>query len=1037
MSATHGQASNPCRLAAALILIISSLTSVRAEDSPRYEGKVLDSDHRPVAGAVVEIYDLINRNEFPMLCRRVGRTVTDQDGAYSLVRQAEGSDVIQCFVVACGEPYELASRRCSTYGGIVEPLRLGRRPLTFAGHVIDSSGNPVSGAAVYAILEYDKSAEPVWPLALASTPWLRTESQADGSYHFDHLPYEARVNLTVKAAGYADTFAWDTDHQAGRTDVDVVLLRMAGLYGRVIDEQTGTPVPEARVFVGRMGQPRVPLVVWSDAYGTIVLPSAAPTTRELWTNASGLFAVAGVAPGEYSVFLDPFTNPDRSWVGRREFVTVHEGQAREVTLHAARPGILRLRLLTRDNAQPLRELNVKLEPVEAASATALHHPDNQQIVTQRTDDQGDVQYYLAPGQYQIVSVATPHYRLVEPRPVFSVVAGDQHSAHVLMEPSGRKPGWVGICVDSRGRPVVGSQLRLLPDAEPCAVSDENGQFQFLPDPGILADSRNEAFLVAEQPELGLAGIQMVDPDVAMARPIRVKLTPAKSIEGRVMNSAGHVLDNAIVSVYLGPGYIYVATGRSTPYQFFGECLPDTRGRFHMPGLPPSRTYHVFAEAEGFSQVRKIVEKIPDGRNLFGGPPQPSSPSRTDTVFRFDTRSPTVDTGDYLLKPNRLSIWGHVVDDMGHPLRGFTVYVRNGDQLPLKSEPTDARGYFVINGLAEGKVQIETFQDNTRSEIAWVQAGDEDVRIIFAARDRHDASRTDLDPNAPPSGLVELHIVDALTERPVRQACVDVPQQKGNRVFISVDEEGIARFRVAGGTYTLAIEQYPEYRKTHIPLTIEDGQVYRQTVKLRRKPCLTAKVLDPDGKPAIGATVRFFPDSMVKVVDLNGQSPPQTGGDGCFRVVLEMPVENDILPFVVISDPSRDLGCAAACGPDLTLPEVIQLQPTASVELVIKDWPDPAPLDASTLRIQMDDGYIDFPAKYLQGGPATRPRVDGLIPLPPGHTYSIGHHWTGATFIFDAATLESGQTYQIVYTFDPGKPNVQQGRHHVDLIPKDN
>jgi hypothetical protein len=101
--------------------------------------------------------------------------------------------------------------------------------------------------------------------------------------------FPGRATLAVRARGHS-IWSQEIELEAGEeTAVHVRMDRGTVLQGTIVDSKTGLPIEHARVAC----QPR--------ATGTYVVSASALEFE--WTDASGAFAVPGLAPGKYWVHL--------------------------------------------------------------------------------------------------------------------------------------------------------------------------------------------------------------------------------------------------------------------------------------------------------------------------------------------------------------------------------------------------------------------------------------------------------------------------------------------------------------------------------------------------------------------------------------------------------------------------------------------------------------------------------------------------------------------------------------------------------------
>jgi hypothetical protein len=120
---------------------------------------------------------------------------------------------------------------------------------------------------------------------------LRTA--ADGSFQLS-LPPAARFLVQVSVAGYAPVnpiTSFSTRPEPGEQNLKLMVIRRAALRGTVIDEDTGKPIPNVRVWPKR--------VEYVRGSRELLLPEGAVTA-----GADGAFSVDDLPPGDYIVELN-------------------------------------------------------------------------------------------------------------------------------------------------------------------------------------------------------------------------------------------------------------------------------------------------------------------------------------------------------------------------------------------------------------------------------------------------------------------------------------------------------------------------------------------------------------------------------------------------------------------------------------------------------------------------------------------------------------------------------------------------------------
>jgi len=215
--------------------------------TPGIIGTVLDPLGAPVEGArVVSLPGWVSKalvpEEIEPDLEANRRALTDSRGSF-LVSAAGDQPVTTLLVDTEGYPAHL---RSGVRAGDSVTIRL-HRPLVLAGRVLDARSVPVPGAIVsWTDFDFD------------SGVLLEKKSVAgdDGSYRLSPLPGVQEALVRADAEGYAPTLvslsrsqmhSLPPSDERGEKSFDLVLIAGATLRGRIVDAETGAPIPGFRV----------------------------------------------------------------------------------------------------------------------------------------------------------------------------------------------------------------------------------------------------------------------------------------------------------------------------------------------------------------------------------------------------------------------------------------------------------------------------------------------------------------------------------------------------------------------------------------------------------------------------------------------------------------------------------------------------------------------------------------------------------------------------------------------------------------------
>lgn len=242
------------------------------------EGRVVDPQDRPVAGAQVRVHSLS-----PLLQGR-DRTLEEEpilsaaDGSFSLSDLPRGESLM-VFVDKTG--YVTASLD-NVEVPMPEPLRVVLKPGSkVSGRVVNEAGEPVAGAAVSLT---QISTQLVGIRAMPEKPIGSARSDADGQFTAEEIE-AGKAHLTAFARGFLEADLPPFEVETGR-DVEglqVVLRRGAVVTGRVTGTD-GTAVAGARVQLVQGSGRRTPATYLGGAT----------------TDGDGNYRLEGVADGSQS-----------------------------------------------------------------------------------------------------------------------------------------------------------------------------------------------------------------------------------------------------------------------------------------------------------------------------------------------------------------------------------------------------------------------------------------------------------------------------------------------------------------------------------------------------------------------------------------------------------------------------------------------------------------------------------------------------------------------------------------------------------------
>ncbi|UCF14856.1 MAG: hypothetical protein JSW59_15715, partial [Phycisphaerales bacterium] len=222
------------------------------------QGRIVDIKAQPVSGAEVAVYEQFYNystgENYAKLVDEIKRT--DADGRFVVganihVRRrvcvvarkeglALGWDVLD---------FSIDDKAVANFNIILEP------PCALAGTVVDEEGRPVVGAKVRALPKTSYLERLRQRPILAPEHWLTTRTDNKGRFSFKNFAADVRSDFWVDAPGWASVHKYTTNYlsacgfEVGQTGVRLVLPREVPVRGRVINGDTGNPVPGANIVI--------------------------------------------------------------------------------------------------------------------------------------------------------------------------------------------------------------------------------------------------------------------------------------------------------------------------------------------------------------------------------------------------------------------------------------------------------------------------------------------------------------------------------------------------------------------------------------------------------------------------------------------------------------------------------------------------------------------------------------------------------------------------------------------------------------------
>lgn len=484
-----------------------------APSEGRVTGQVLATDGLPVRGA--RVLSFPEGMPSPVVAfspedrtGRVRTAATDDDGRFALAL----GDGFAAFTVLAQSP--------GLSPASVSPVRAGENVLltleagdSIRGTVLDVEAKPIAGARVR------------WSGRVAGTiVSCDGESANDGSYRIDGLPRHWRDGVYSSLHASAAGFAPVTVRFGGSEIVerDIVLGRGARVDGRVVDADTGDPIPGVPVSFRSLDESRADIPVepvTSAADGTFAFPHLPAdgfhTVQEHGGTAFGKIVgyCAAAPPGHAPAAAEvPLRNDGESW---------------NVVVRCWPRGTVEGRVVDGAGA-----------PIAGARVTAVANEASNGFRSTATTD--------AAGRYSISSACASRIRAV-PTTIYARTPGEE-SRHERTEvdlfagtpvaaPDIVFATWPSaeiVVTDRTGAPVAGARAGWHFGARLGSPSDVAGRIRLemerAPRPPVALVVTASGFARTVTPELS--------PSAESPPTVRVTLEPGHGVAGRVVRADG-------------------------------------------------------------------------------------------------------------------------------------------------------------------------------------------------------------------------------------------------------------------------------------------------------------------------------------------------------------------------------------------------------------------------------------------------------------------------------------------------------------------
>jgi beta-lactamase regulating signal transducer with metallopeptidase domain/protocatechuate 3,4-dioxygenase beta subunit len=332
-------------------------------------------------------------------------------------------------------------------------------------------------------------------------------------------------------------------------------------------------------------------------------------------------------------------------------------------------------------------------PIEGVSVQ-VRNVNTAEWYRTESNKEGIARFELPPNEYQLKIIYKKGYLEQRPDSVFQVTADSARTVIKLKD----CPAVSGVVRDTDGNPVSNARVIIAPEGTNEQVTDSAGHFTAKWDPRTGNNKPEVVYVMAIHEKRNLAGTVQIFENT---RDVDIKLTPATTVRGRVVDIDGKPIPQAKIRIMLHAGHRGETIDRLTQ-------MTDNTGGYEIKGIPVNHEYSLYAEADGY------------GRDI--------------SEFQTNQAEKTlIELVPVVLKKANLSLTGVVVDHLGKPVSHAEINPYGEGQAIRQEILSDEEGKFRIDHLCEGPVYIQVFKDakiplRTQRDVK-TQAGVTDVKIV--------------------------------------------------------------------------------------------------------------------------------------------------------------------------------------------------------------------------------------------------------------------------------------------------------------------
>jgi hypothetical protein len=394
----------------------------------------------------------------------------------------------------------------------------------------------------------------------------------------------------------------------------------------------------------------------------------------------------------------------------------------------------------------------------------------------------------------------------------------------------------GPVVDDRGRPIEGTEFKVIPGRQEVAFSASTGQLTITWNPRSGRGKDLLHYVIARHKARNLALALPIEQDT---QTLRLALRPAVSLSGRVVDTEGNAISGVRLFVYL-----YASNWVST---VDSQIQTDGRGDFTFDALPMENRYRLTVSVEGYGQ-----------KDIF-----------------FDTGEAAngrLDMGRIELPLANMSVSGRVVNMNGHPVPGIDVYCSGEDQPKCRTKSNE-QGYFTLDGVCAGLVRIFAEGRVNADDIACqmlTEAGARDVRIVVRegglGRSYYVRTKSHEDIINSGNPFIAGRVVNeegmAVPDVLVNARCIQKKNEQGQDTESYFDVTKFGDVTDEHGHFAIELQEKATYSLLFSPNQYPAVIAYDLVADTK-----DLKVILPKGGTVMGQVVRFSRGEKVPIPDI--------------------------------------------------------------------------------------------------------------------------------------------------------------------------